>query len=106
MKIPKDPRSTGRKRGRAVLFRSNSAYTCKVCSQSPKVLPPDAPRNFENFIPGDLDYSLQCNHINKNILDNDRVNVQWLCAPCHKNADKVTLKGVSTISDEFGYGDY
>ena len=94
MKTPKDPRSTGRKRGRQVLFKSGDRYTCKHCGASPKTLPPDAPRSFENFVFGILDYSLQVNHINKNILDNDKVNLQWLCAPCHKNADKVTVKGV------------
>lgn len=48
--------------------------------------------------------TLQANHINKNIMDNDPVNLEWLCASCHKEIDQTTAKGVSVKEDEFGYG--
>jgi len=47
---------------------------------------------------------LQVNHINKDVLDNDPVNLEWLCAGCHKNKDKQTEKGESIVGDEYGYG--
>jgi hypothetical protein len=110
MKTPKDARSTGRKRGRQSLFRSGRAYRCADCWKkgvltAPRTLPPDCPKSFTNFAPGILNHTLQCNHINKNVLDNDTVNLEWLCATCHKLKDQQTSKGVSTIDDEFGYGD-
>jgi hypothetical protein len=50
------------------------------------------------------DLRLECNHINKNILDNDPVNLEWLCPRDHKLTDMQTEKGQSTIDDEHGYG--
>ena len=47
--------------------------------------------------------TLQVQHINKNIMDNDPANLEWLCASCHKEVDQQTAKGVSTINDKFGY---
>jgi uncharacterized protein YlaI len=47
--------------------------------------------------------SLQVNHINKDILDNDPVNLEWVCSSCHKLIDSQTEKGVSIKGDEFGY---
>jgi hypothetical protein len=46
---------------------------------------------------------LDANHRNKNVLDNDPVNVEWLCRSCHKNYDSQTGKGVSVRGDEHGY---
>lgn len=37
-------------------------------------------------------------------MDNDPVNLEWLCASCHKEIDQTTAKGVSVKEDEFGYG--
>ena len=109
MKIPADERSTGRKRGRLKLFRSGRAYRCTDCwtkgiLTAPPTLPPDCPKSFTNFVAGTLKHTLQCNHINKNVLDNDPANLEWLCATCHKLKDQTTSKGVSVIDDEFGYG--
>lgn len=96
-KIPKDPRSTGRKRGRAVLERTGRPYWCRRCGRSPT----------EKNAPGGLHPAmspLQVQHKNKNVLDNDPANLEWLCASCHKIEDSKTAKGVSTIENEFGYG--
>lgn len=109
MKIPKDIRSTGRKRLRAVLFRTMRRYACRRCGITCSIRPPDAPRNFEEFWPIDepgikqTTSSLQANHVNKNLLDIDPSNGEWLCASCHKLEDSQTEKGVSVISNEFGY---
>lgn len=111
---PKDPRSTGRKRGRAALENSDRPYWCRStddggvnidiidnvkvgCGRSPT--DPDAPGG---YYPGME--QLQVNHINKNILDNDLVNLEWACASCHKILDSRTAPGVSVKGDEYGYG--
>lgn len=47
---------------------------------------------------------LQVNHINKNVLDNDTANLEWVCPQCHKLIDSQTEKGVSTGSEDMGYG--
>lgn len=116
---PDDPRSTGRKRGRKVLETIGRPYWCgstddggiidrvvlrkdggtvKVgCGRSPTV--EDAPGG---YYPGMA--QLEVNHINKDILDNDPVNLEWLCKSCHKNQDNQTEKGVSVKGDEYGYG--
>lgn len=47
--------------------------------------------------------TLQANHINKNIMDNDPYNLQYLCPSCHKEKDQQTEKGISLVDNEFGY---
>jgi hypothetical protein len=102
--IPLDPRSTQRKRARKILFRSGQPYICKGCQSSPVELPTDAPNHLELASPERRTVSgLQANHINKDILDNDLANLEWLCPSCHKLKDKQTSKGVSLKEDEFGY---
>ena len=109
MKTPKDIRSTGRKRGRATLFIVRRKYACRLCGITSTKKPPDAPQVFEKLWPilepGILstESALQCNHINKNILDCDPSNLEWLCPPCHKLEDSRTDKGISVIENEFGY---
>lgn len=114
-----DWRSTGRKRGRAVLERSGRGYWCRSndegtfdtdlitlptgrqvevgCGRSPT----------DENAPGGL-YpnmgALQVNHINKDITDNDEVNLEWVCPSCHKDIDSQTEKGESIKGDEYGYG--
>lgn len=109
-RTPKDARSTGRKRGRAKLFTTRRPYYCdphngRGCGRGPIELPSNAPKlelaPIEKRVAG---LELECNHINKNILDNDPVNLEWLCKSCHKRADQQTDKGVSVLQDEFGYG--
>src|SRR5580765_5225954 len=95
-KTPKDPRSTGRTRGRAVLEKTGRPYWCDTCKRSPT--DPKAPGG---HYPGMS--QLQVQHINKNVLDNDPANLKWLCASCHKFEDSKTARGVSPIDDEFGY---
>lgn len=102
MKVPKDPRSTGRRRGRAVLEKTGRRYQCECegeCGLSHK--------NPCGYTPSKQSRSdtLDVDHKNKNVLDNDPVNLWWLCRACHKNIDKTTAKGVSRIEDEYGYGD-
>lgn len=110
MKIPKDPRSTGRKRGRLTLMRRGVPFWCNNCGRSPKVFPSTYPKELRRLTKladedDRYDYIfLEANHINKNILDNDPINLEWLCKSCHKQADLKTEKGVSTLDDEFGYG--
>lgn len=108
-KTPKDIRSTGRKRLRAVLFRIKRRYSCRRCGCTSSKRPPDAPNGFENFWPiqevgvRTVASALQANHINKNLLDCDPANGEWLCASCHALEDRQTAKGVSVIENEFGY---
>ena len=69
------------------------------------MLPRDAPRNLELAPRWLRDISgLQANHINKDIMDNDPVNLEWLCPSCHRIKDNQTAKGVSIKDDEWGYG--
>ena len=102
-KTPLDPRSTGRKRARKKLFHIRRPFKCVDCGRSPIELPVDCPKDIE--IPGPrVNIKLEANHINKNILDNDPANLEWLCSSCHKRKDQQTGKGESTVDDEFGYG--
>lgn len=90
----KDARSQARKRARAILQElvdeGEREFRCASCGWAPV---------------GELTRSnnLDANHINKNILDDDPANLEWLCRPCHKRKDSQTDKGVSVIEDEQGY---
>lgn len=89
---PKDARSTGRKRGRAALKKSDRPYECANCSWSPD----EQSRS----------QTLDVNHKNKNILDNDLANLEWLCRKCHKAEDSKTAKGeMSEEAHDSLYGD-
>lgn len=94
----RDARSTGRKRGRAVLIRlcesGDRTYSCEECG-----LVPD-----KSYTESSRSGGLDCNHKNKNWLDNDPANLEWLCRTCHYRKDRMTEKGVSSLEDEFGYG--
>lgn len=98
-KDPKDARSTGRKRARRILLElvkeGELEYICNNCGHEPKI------PWYVKSRSGDI---LDADHINKNILDNDPSNLQWLCRPCHKKEDLTTEKGESRKGDEFGYG--
>jgi hypothetical protein len=106
MKDPVDPRSTWRKRARAVLKREGFPYFCGAtrdhdisewgCGRSPSY--DDAPGG---TYPGMGE--LQANHKNKILSDIDPANLEWLCASCHKEKDSLTEKGVSYKGDEWGY---
>jgi hypothetical protein len=108
--VPKDIRSTGRKRARAVLFKTKRLYACAICNVTTSLRPPEAPIDFEEFWPTsfetlvpDIPHALHANHINKNLLDVDPANLEWLCPKCHKKKDLQTSVGESTIDNEFGY---
>lgn len=103
-KVIIDMRSTGRKRGRKMLFQERVPFECEFCGRTSIKPPPDAPPWFDE-IWGEkrvLDYSLQVNHISKDISDNDPANLEWLCADCHKHKDSQTGKGEVDRS-EYGY---
>jgi hypothetical protein len=102
----KDPRSTGRKRARALLLKlveeGEREYACEyvgedgsICGYKPSIPYTQKSRS------GDI---LDANHKNKNWLDNDSANLEWLCRPHHYKKDRATEKGVSSVDDEFGYG--
>ncbi len=95
----RDRRSTGRKRGRAVLIKlvesGERKYCCAECGHVPSTSYKESSRK------GDI---LDCNHKNKNWLDNDPSNLEWLCRSCHYEKDRATAKGVSATEDEYGYG--
>jgi hypothetical protein len=110
-RVPKDPRSTQRKRARRILEQRQTPLVCGYkasgemgehgCGRSPD--PAFADLASGGVYPGIG--TLQVNHINKNIMDNDPVNLEYLCASCHKEIDQTTEKGQSVIDDEFGYGE-
>jgi hypothetical protein len=95
-----DWRSTGRRKGRRALYNDYRTYKCESCGRTSIDPPKDAPRHFEDIWPTEarvLDYPLQVNHMTKDYQNNDPNFLQWLCSPCHKAADAVTDKGVSTV---------
>lgn len=95
----RDKRSTGRKRGRKVLIQltdsGERSYRCAECGHVP------IKSHTESSREGDF---LDCNHINKNWMDNDPSNLEWLCRTCHYEKDRATAAGVSSIEEDFGYG--
>jgi len=106
-KLVVDWRSTGRKRLRKALFEEEVPYKCNQCGRTSVKPPPDAPPYFEDIWPEEkrvLAYSLQANHINKDITDNDPANGEWLCALCHKALDSMSAVG-EIDSSEYGYGE-
>ena len=103
-KVPLDPRSTQRKRARKVLFRTGRPYVCEKCGKSPLTLPPDAPKALKLAPVGMRTVKqIEVNHKNKNIMDNDLANLQYLCSSCHKLTDNKVVKGKAI--DDFGFLD-
>lgn len=95
-----DWRSTGRRRARKVLFDSFTPFACVDCGRTSKSPPKDAPRHFDEIWPEELrelDYSLQADHLTKDLRNNSEEDVVWRCEPCHKKSDSKTEKGESTI---------
>jgi hypothetical protein len=67
------------------------------CGRSPS--DPDAPGGYYPSMA-----ELQVNHINKNLLDVDPVNLEYLCSSCHKKKDSQTATGVSIRGEnELGF---
>lgn len=91
-KRPEDARSTGRKRGRKALEESGRPYKCECGEKHDWHLGVDQC----NYTPQKQSRSdtLDVNHRNKNILDNNPANLEWLCRRCHKAIDSRTEKGV------------
>lgn len=94
---PKDPRSTGRKRGRAVLQKSKRRYECECVDEDHDwhegkcAWKPDKQSRSQ---------TLDVDHLNKNVLDNDPINLRWKCRRCHKASDAKTAKGVMPDTEE------
>ena len=111
----KDWRSTGRKRGRRILYETRRPFACvgwtneygveMPCGKTTIDPPPDAPSWFEEIWPEEdrVLSQLQVDHENKDYTDNDPANLDWRCASCHRNADNLTEKGVSRVQDSSGY---
>ena len=105
---PKDPRSTNRKRARAVLERIGRPFECE-CDN------PECPKGHgmekcgwkpDPSIPIGRSNNLDANHKNKILADLDPANLEWLCRTCHRFEDRATAKGV--MKDEHKeklYGD-
>lgn len=94
----KDPRSTGRKRGRKALQKSGRLYRCACTGcNSVRCGARFSSQELCGYSPQEQGRSdtLDVNHKNKNVLDNDPVNLEWLCRACHKMKDKRTEKGVA-----------
>ncbi len=106
----KDVRSTGRRRARKELFNSYVPFSCvgyidskgthHECGKTSINPPKDAPSHFEEIWPEEnrvLSYSLQADHESKDLTDNDVARLAWRCAYCHKESDKQTDPGKSTV---------
>jgi len=108
-KVAKDPRSTQRKRARRILEQRGVPVVCGMrasgtfgedgCGRTPD--PNWAHEAYGGVYTGMA--PLQVDHISKNIMDNDGVNLQYLCASCHRDKDNKTAKGVSRVENEYGY---
>jgi hypothetical protein len=107
MKEPKDLRSTGRKRLRAVLLKEVAEGRREFICECKRL---DHKRHLGrvcDWVPSgstSRSNNLDCNHINKNLNDCDPANGEFLCRSCHALVDRETEKGVSSV-DSFGYGD-
>ncbi len=101
-----DPRSQARKRLRTALWEITEAGGRKFCCAKCGYVPVGYSGGGRKDPALNRSNNLDANHINKNILDCDPVNGEWLCRTCHKNEDSVTAKGVSKIKDEMGYESY
>ena len=106
----KDWRSTGRKRGRKILYETRRAFQCVGwgeywCGKTTEFPPPDAPAWFEDIWPEDdrVLTQLQVDHESKDYTDNDPANLNWRCPSCHRFADNTTGKGESRTGDQSGY---
>ncbi len=99
-----DWRSTGRRKARKELFNNYVSFECCDCGVTSKSPPKDAPPWFDEIWPlerRELDYSLQADHMTKDLTQNDVSVLRWRCQPCHKRSDSQTEIGETTI--ETGY---
>lgn len=100
----KDWRSTGRRIGRRVLFKSYIEYRCDNCHRTVIEPPKDAPSWFEEIWPEDnreLTSQLQVQHISKDPSNNSLEEIKWLCPSCHKLEDSTTDVGVAVETIKF-----
>lgn len=96
----KDWRSTGRRRGRRVLYAAYEPYCCAKCKATVIEPPKDAPDWFDELWPEKpriLESQLQVQHKTKDLQDNTEEFLEWLCPSCHKLEDLQTDVGVSVV---------
>jgi len=108
-----DWRSTGRRKARRALFNAFEPFKCvgytkkgikHECGKTSREPPKDAPVWFEEIWPREnrvLDYSLQADHLTKDLTENDVAHLGWRCASCHRSSDAQTEIGESTIKRSF-----
>lgn len=96
-----DPRSTGRKRARKVLFETERPFKCERCGSVPDGVS-DAGEIID-VTKLDRSNNLDANHKNKDWLDNDPANLEWLCRVCHRKSDRDDFDKEKYV-DEHGYG--
>lgn len=108
-----DWRSTGRRKARRALFNAYEPFSCvgynkdgvhHLCGKTSKEPPKDAPVWFDEIWPLEnrvLDYSLQADHLTKDLTENDVAFLGWRCASCHRLSDAQTLKGETTVRTQF-----
>ena len=98
------------------LIDLEGAFVCEDCGKGPTELPisgrfhrdhPNA--NLLRLAEGDLaipNLRLECDHVDKNIENNDLTNLRLLCNSCHALADRQTGVGVAQLGadpDPMGY---
>ena len=96
----KDWRSTGRRKGRRVLYASRRDYACDTCGRTVINPPKDAPDYFDEIWPtaNRVLTKLEVQHKTKDLRDNDEAFLSWLCPSCHKLEDMETAVGESTLA--------
>ena len=99
-----DWRSTGRRKARRELYINYVPYCCADCGVTTIEPPKDAPIWFEDIWPEEnrtLGYSLQADHETKDYTINTIEFLNWRCQPCHKKHDALTVKGESTVTEDY-----
>lgn len=93
-----DPRSTGRKQARRVMLslveQGEVEFSCS-CEEDHDWHEGRCGWEPDPSLPVGRSNNLDVNHKNKNWLDNDPVNLEFLCRRCHREIDRRTEKGVS-----------
>lgn len=100
----KDWRSTGRRRGRNILYRAYVSYECIECGVTSNEPPKDAPSWFADIWPVEekarqgqtIDSQLQVDHETKDLQDEFEDNLNWRCPTHHKLHDLLSERGEST----------
>lgn len=79
-----------RQRARKHLLATDTPYECAVCGYAPET--------------NSRSTSLEVNHKNKVLEDNDPANLEWLCKTCHKEADTKRFEETQKQTNRDLYG--